>query len=229
MADVSATVIDLSRLRGAFIEEFAAWDRCVDANDTRAAKHARKSILNAASTALDVSAAALGGIYMFYNAEVGGFLGGLGYIGMTQSGVRPTSRRIIDRFRDDSCLDAQLDHLDPATRRNKVAARLHVALPRSGHRYVDKHLATAALFRTTGSLALIGCDLPAAVIAGAEKLLIGSASRLGCPLTNRQHRQFRGLGTTDSLALAQAVIESLPPLGLSRKDVASWKDAIRPG
>jgi hypothetical protein len=171
-------------------------------------------------------AARLGGFYFFLDPENEDGLGGLSYIGIADSELRPIRERIVDRLRDDSALDVNLDSLEAEVARAIVIERLTCALPTSGANYVDKHLRVATLFRRSPLVVLVGCDQSKQLIREAEKLLISAASAAGAPLANIQHLHFRGSASRQGMALALDVISKAAPYGLTNGGARIWADKI---
>src|SRR3712207_5246609 len=120
-------VVEVAQLRHGHRDEFRAWDRSVDARDTRAAKAARKVLQRVMSERLaEHPAAALPGIYVFASLTAPSPLGGVNYVGIAKGGGRPIAGRIRDRLRDDSCLDTELDGSDEGGAATKIDRRLRI-------------------------------------------------------------------------------------------------------
>jgi hypothetical protein len=223
----ASSLVDLRALRIEFDTQFAEWDQCVAEENILGAKRVRRYIQAAARERLDSPAANMPGLYVFVESSPINSLDGVYYIGMAGTCDRAISRRIEDRFKDDSCLDSKLDHLADEDIRHVITRRLRVALPRSGLRYVDQHIRTAELFRRSGAVVLIGCDAGSDVIADAEKILIASAVAVGCPLTNIKLRSIAKYVSKEGNALALIVIDELKKYSVSTAVVDRWKSMVQ--
>jgi hypothetical protein len=221
-----AGVFDLARLRGAFSEQFAAWDLAVRESNRQGAKQARRQIQHVARQGLSVQPATSGGFYLFHDPKEKG-LDGLSYIGIADSPRRPIGRRIEDRLKDDSGLDVDLDEVEDGVARLIISGRLLCALPVSGQNYIEKHMRVAALFRRSPAVILLGCDETRDAIRETEKVLIGSAASAGASLMNRTCIGYRGPAFGMALELAEAVITTAGQLGFPESGLKCWRDSLR--
>ncbi|HVM23631.1 MAG TPA: hypothetical protein VM308_10110 [Sphingomicrobium sp.] len=217
---------NLARLRGAFSDQFTAWELAAQRNDMAAARAARAGIRHVAFDGLAEPPATLGGFYLFVDLEKEG-LSGLNYIGIADTMQRSIGRRIVDRLRDDSALDVALDRLSDDEARSIILRRLLCALPKSGHNYVNKHIRVGHLFRRSPVVILIGSDAEKPFIRETEKVLISSAAAAGAPLANRQHVNFRGSVGDPALKLARAVIRQAVAEGLPEEGALMWIENLR--
>lgn len=217
---------DLAALRGAFAEEFGIWDQAIELNDTKQARRARRSIQEIACAVLARHPATLGGFYLFADLTRAVDLSGLNYVGIADTPRRPIGRRIVDRMKDDSSLDVNLDHKDVETARRIITGRLLCALPHSGGNYVEKHLRVATLFRRSPTVLLLGCERSPSLIRDAEALLISSAVSAGAPVLNVHHRHLRRTVSRVAFDLAHQVVAAAGTVGLPPKAVNCWHSAL---
>lgn len=222
---ITAALFDLVALRGAFGEEFAAWDAATQEGNTGEAKRARRAILQAARQGLLKHPATLGGFYLFVDLTKDG-LSGLNYIGIADAPQRPIGGRIVDRLRDDSALDVTFDELTDDEARPIIRRRLVCALPRTGQNYVEKHLKVGNLFRRSPTVIVLGCDKCRELIREAEKILIASAAAAGAPLTNEKHMRFRGPSSQAAFALANLVIDEAVRCGFPTGGATRWRGGL---
>jgi hypothetical protein len=226
MSILSVSTFDLDALRGSFALQFAEWDRCVAMGSTQVAKEVRREIKAIASASLKGDPATHPGFYLFVDPREDG-ISGLRYIGIAKTQRRPIAGRIVDRLRDDSGLDSNLDHLPDDDFRRIVLRRLLIVLPTSGQNYVEKHLRVARLFRASRTALLISCDDDAQTIAAVEKALIGSAAAVGASLFNAQHVGYRGPVERRIVEFASTVISACTFEGLSLTASEQWDASLR--
>jgi len=221
MAVIDIASLPIRDIRESFSGGFAAWDRSVARNDGKGAREARKEMQAAALALLPKPVTDLAGWYVFADLDADVDIGSVRYIGIAKTTRRPIGRRVVDRFRDDSCLDVKLDNLCEAEQRRIVERRLRVALPRSGVNYVSKHMAASRLIRQSTHILMIGTQDTISVIQEVERLLINAAVEAGNELSNIHHRRFRGTVSELAVVRAHEVLSkfgvlNLPPRSIDR-------------
>ena len=203
------TCFDLHSLRGQFAPEFADWEASLTTRDAARARNARKGILARARTSLRQGDALEPGVYVFVNRNQQ-VMEAVKYIGIALTSKRPMAIRMVDRLRDDSALDTNLDGLPADQFRARVESRLRLVLGDPGANYVEKHLAVAELFRASTDAVLTPWSANKATIEGAERALIASAYQLGAPLFNKKQINTRVEDLLDQVELPQSFRNRYP-------------------
>lgn len=222
-------MVNLDELRHSLKGQFTAWDQAVQCGSTQAARDARARLLATARTRLAGAAASTRpGFYVFGDANHG--LAALYYIGIAEGEARPIGPRIEDRFRDDSSLDVDLDHLPDDEVHQRIDQRLTIAMPGTQEatrlRYCQNTVQTLRLLQRSKQVFLFPCDGAPQQIRDAERLLISTAIKCGAPLTNTQHRNDRREASAPSVAAAVSVVVQLEHHGLPAEDAWQWRAAI---
>jgi len=223
MTIAAADLLPVRSIRESFNPGFAAWDRSVEHGDQAGAKAARRQMRAAAFALLPRAVANFPGWYFFVDLSPGADINGVHYVGVSKTERRPIGRRIVDRFRDDSCPDTKLDGRTEAEQRCIVERRLLCALPQSGGNYIDKHLKVSALIRRSTHILMVGTRDTPRTIEEVERLLIGSAAESGAPLMNARHRSFRGGVSAADGNRAREVLDCLGLMGLAESALDPWR------
>ena len=206
--------LPIRSLRASFANGFAEWDESVARKDQGGARAARRRMQAAASALIPRPVADLPGWYFFVNTDRATGADGLNYLGIAKSERRTIARRIMDRFKDDSCLDTTLDDLSDLEQRVIATRRLLAAMPKTGANYVEKHMAAARLVRGSSHILMVGTFDPPFIVEEVERLLIGRAVRAGAPLINIQHRRFRSSVSQIAYERSEHIVDALRSLGM---------------
>lgn len=219
-------VLALQPLKDQVQQNFVAIDRFVAKDDRAAVRRERRRIQARANQFLSTPAARCAGWYVFANFSSEIISESLLYVGVSETKLRPIARRIMDRFKDDSCLDDGLMHHPHPEREAIVRSRLVAALPNTGINYIAKHLRTLDLVHRSSHILMVGSTLPREDILLVEKSLIGSAMQGGANLFNIKHRKHRSFASGCARSTGLDIIDKWEEYGLPSKVAGEWRSAL---